>query len=289
MAESSDEIVAGVVGLGMIGGGVATSLARRGRVPVVYDVRPAAADLPGDPELAESPADLARRADVVLVAVVTADQAREVICGDNGLLAAARPGLTVVLLSTVERAVTTEFASACAGRGVGFLDCGVTPGDRAAENGMVAMVGGDDETVAAARPVLDDFAKSVVHCGPVGAGMATKIARNIVTYGSWRAVAEAAELAEAADVDPATLMRVITTADPDGQTLLMLLNLQSAGSDSGAVGRQIEPLMTKDLNAAQQLARDVGVEVPLVDVAFSRARRTLGLDNAPQTTEEKTQ
>lgn len=270
---------AGVIGLGMIGGGVAVSLSRRGRNPVVYDVRPEAAELSGNPELAASPSDLASRTDVVLVAVATGEQARDVITGDDGLLAEAHSNLTIVLLSTVDLPTARELAAICADSGVGFLDCGVTPGDKAAENGMVAMVGGDCTTFAHAEPVLDDFAKSVVHCGPLGAGMATKIARNVVTYGSWLAVAEGAELAESAGVDPKTLLHVINTADPDGTTLLTLLTMQQSDTEeSEQMADHINSLMTKDLGAAQSLAADVGSELPMVGVARNRARRTLRLD-----------
>lgn len=279
----SDTLRAGVIGLGMIGGGVAVSLARSGRVPVVHDVRPdAAADLAGVPDPLGSPAEVATVSDVVMVAVVDADQAREVIGGEDGLLRAARPGLTIVLLATVALPVVHELAALCAEQGVGFLDCGVTPGDKAAENGMVAILGGEQRTVDSARPVLDDWAKKVVHCGPPGAGMATKIARNVVTYGSWRTVAEASALARAAGVDPACLAEVIEAADPEGRTLLQLLRMQDAdGVLHEAVGRQIEPLMTKDLDAARDLAAALGVRTPLVEAVRTQARRTLQLDSEP--------
>jgi 3-hydroxyisobutyrate dehydrogenase-like beta-hydroxyacid dehydrogenase/alkylhydroperoxidase/carboxymuconolactone decarboxylase family protein YurZ len=278
---------AGVIGLGMIGGGVAVSLARSGRTPAVYDIRPGAADgLPGVPAILASPAEVAEVADVILVAVVNADQAHEAIGGKNGLLSTARPGQTIVLLSTVALPVVHELAELCAKERVGFLDCGVTPGDRAAENGMVAILGGEQSVVDHALPVLADFAKGVVHCGPLGAGMATKIARNVITYGSWRTVAEASALAGAAGVDPAKLAEVIDTADPDGRTLLQLLRMHDAdGALPDAVGRQIDPLMTKDLDAARDLAAALGVDVPLVDVTRSRARRTLALDDEPVPTE----
>ena len=71
-----------MVGLGMIGSGVAVSLVRRGRIPVVYDIRPDAADsLAGVPPPLRSPAELAKSSDVVMVAVVNAAQALVVICG----------------------------------------------------------------------------------------------------------------------------------------------------------------------------------------------------------------
>jgi 3-hydroxyisobutyrate dehydrogenase-like beta-hydroxyacid dehydrogenase len=94
---------------------------------------------------------------------------------------------------------------------------------------MVAILGGDHAVADRALPVLDDWAKKVVHCGPLGAGMATKIARNVVAYGGWRTVTEAAALAEAAGVDPARLAEVIDTADPGGTTLLQLLRRRLAG------------------------------------------------------------
>ncbi|MDI5971205.1 NAD(P)-binding domain-containing protein [Streptomyces sp. SL13] len=269
-----------MVGLGAIGGGVAVSLARGGLVPQVYDIRPdAAGALAGVPGPLASPAEVARSSDVVMVAVLDADQARQVITGADGLLSAAHPGLTVVLLSTVALPVVRELAAACAASGAGFLDCGVTPGDRAAEHGMVAIVGGDERVVEAARPVLDGWARKIVHCGPTGAGMATKIARNVITYGGWRTVAEAAALVRAAGVDPGTLAGVIDAADPEGATLLQLLRMRRDGLPAELAGR-IEVLMRKDLDAARELAGDLGVGVPLVDVTRDRVRHTLGLPDA---------
>lgn len=267
---------AGVIGLGMIGGGVAVSLARSGRTPLVYDIRPdAAADLDGVPATEASPAEVARESDVVLIAVVDADQVRAVLDGSDGLLAGAHPGLIVVLLSTVAVPEVHALAEQCAAAGVALLDCGVTPGNLAAHNGLVAMVGGDDHTVRRAMPVLDDFAKKVVHCGPLGAGMATKIARNVVTYGTWRVMHEAAELASSAGVDPQTLKTVIEEADPDGTTMFTLLGRTE---DTKAFAPQILRLMDKDLAAAQELAAEGGVAVPVVDAVREHGTDTLGID-----------
>lgn len=268
---------AGVIGLGMIGGGVAVSLARRGRIPMVYDIRSDAADgLPGVPAPAASPADVARASDVVLVAVVDADQARTVLCADDGVLAGAHPGLIVVLLSTVAVPVVHELSQQCSAKNVELLDCGVTPGDQAAHNGLVAIVGGSVEAVDAAMPVLTDFAKEVVHCGPLGAGMATKIARNVITYGTWRAVHEAADLVRATGVPPERLIEVVAAADPEGTTLFSWLRNQIAAQpDIRALVPQVRRLMDKDLAAAQELAADLGISVPLVDAARSHGAETL--------------
>ncbi len=277
---------AGVIGLGMIGGGVAVSLEARGRIPVVYDIRLEAAEDLGLALAAPTPAEVAAVSDVVLIAVVDAAQVREVLRGADGVLAGARPGLVVVLLSTLAVPEVLDIAEECRPFGVALLDCGVTPGDQAANNGMVAMVGGDDDTVRRAMPVLADFAKKVVHCGPSGAGMATKIARNVLTYGTWRVAHEAAELARAAGVDPETLIDVVEEADPQGSTLFTWLRNRSTDPEIvEQAGPQVLRLMTKDLGAAQELAADNGIDVPLVDVAREHAAETLGVREAASPTD----
>ncbi len=283
MSEAGSSLRAGVVGLGMIGGGVAVSLARSGRRPVVFDIRADAADdLQGVPAPLGSAAEVARQADIVFVAVVNADQARQVVGGHDGLLAGAHPGLVIVLLSTVAVPVVHELARTAADSGVAFVDCGVTPGDKAATNGMVAIVGGDDEVVARTMPVLTDFAKHVVHCGPVGAGMATKIARNVVTYASWRAVFEATQLAERSGVAPDKLAEVIDASDPQGVTLLTMLRLRGTtgpaeGDELTALMRYVDLLMDKDLAAAQDLAQGLDLAVPVIDATRDRGPETLGI------------
>lgn len=259
------DVRAGVIGLGQIGSGVAVSMARRGRVPGVFDVRPdATAGLEGVPAQLDSVAEVTRGSDVVLIAVVNAEQARDVLVGSGGLLAAAEPGLIVVLLSTVSITVLHELDDLCRGAGVILLDCGVTNGDKAAEHGIVAMIGGPDEDVARARPVLDDFARAVVHCGPVGSGMTTKIARNLIQYGSWAVVDEAANLVAANGISLQTLLSVMREADPDGKQALRLLDVRAAGITVPAdYADRVAGLADKDLDAAAELGAALGVATPL--------------------------
>lgn len=257
----------GVIGLGMIGGGVAVSLAKSGRpAAAVYDVRlDASAGLDGVPEQSASPAEVAAVCDVVLLAVLNADQARDVLTGENGILSATRPGQIVVLLSTVGLSAVRELSALCDARDVTLLDAGVTGGTEAATNGLVTMVGGPDEAVATALPVLQDFSKAVVHCGPLGAGMVTKLARNAITYSFWAAVREATSLAAAGSVSPSKLLEVLESS---GDTVSPLLHLQLKAVDYKIGAEQAawaEGIADKDLAAAQELAAELGLQLPIVD------------------------
>ncbi|WP_264005318.1 NAD(P)-dependent oxidoreductase [Mycolicibacterium sphagni] len=272
-AERNRSLRAGVVGLGMIGGGVAVSLSRRGRIPTVYDVRPGVSDdLDGVPAQSATIAEVARDSDVVLVAVLTADQAHEVIAGEDGILSAAHLGLTVVLLSTVSVEVVRKLAALCEDAGVAFLDAGVTGGTIAAENGLTVMVGGPDDAVEYARPVLEDFAKLVVHCGGLGTGMVTKLARNALTYSVWAAVREAASIGQAGGVPLDRLLKVLQNTD-GGTSPLTLLQLHAAGIEIPAERvESADALAQKDLAAAQEFAESVGLDVPIVDIVRPRMR-----------------
>src|SRR4051812_8494149 len=264
----------------MIGGGVAVSLANSGcPAAAVYDVRAEAAEgLAGVPAPAESPAEVARASDVILVAVNTADQARDALAGEAGVLGAAAAGSVVVLLSTVSLEAVRELAELCSEHGVTLLDAGVTGGTVAAQNGLVTMVGGPDDAIATAMPVLAAFSRNVVHCGPLGAGMATKLARNAITYSMWAAVREATSLAAAAGVDPAKLLEVMRTADDSVKPTLHLELLVADYKISDEQADWAVGLADKDLDAAQELAAEVGVEVPLTDVVRPRMRKVYGAE-----------
>jgi len=139
----------GVIGLGLIGDGVATSVLRRGLPLVVCDVRSEATDqYRPDAQVASSPADLAARSDLVVVAVVDDGQVRAVLSGPDGGLAAAGEGTTVVIVSTISAPCVQAIGAEAAALGVPVLDCGVTGGPAAAASGdLVCMVGGDPQVI----------------------------------------------------------------------------------------------------------------------------------------------
>ncbi|HWL42055.1 MAG TPA: NAD(P)-dependent oxidoreductase [Ilumatobacter sp.] len=272
----------GVIGLGRVGGGIVARLAGRGRTLVVHDVRSAAmraaAERHGTAvETAGSPAEVARRAGVVIVAVLDAEQVDDVLTGPAGLLGESRPGLVVAVMSTVAVDALRRWGSLAAVGDVRLIDCGITPGSKASTGEMVVMVGGDPADVATSRPVLDELAKLVIHCGPLGAGMTLKLARNVITYGAWRAVHEAASLVVASGLPVSLLTDVVAAADPGGDTLLRLVRTwpQAAPDETWQrLADDLETLTVKDLGAALELGETLGVALPLARVARDQAAST---------------
>jgi 3-hydroxyisobutyrate dehydrogenase len=275
---------AGVIGLGMIGGGVALCLARADLLGAVYDVRPNAADaLEGVPAVAASPRAVAEACEVVIIAVVSAEQTVDVLSGPDGILAAARPGLNVVLVATVSLEALNQIRALTDAAGVGLVDCGVTGGQTASRNGLVCLVGADAARLQAVQPVLDGFAKSVAHMGGPGTGMAAKIARNVVVYGCLRAGYEGAALARVAGVSVEKLTQVIeASSDGVGGPMMLMGRPKDPLQDveESKLREYVLGLMHKDLEAAQELGRSLGIDLPLVDLTQNTGRQTVGLEAA---------
>lgn len=273
---------AGVVGLGMIGGGVAACLVRSGQLHAVYDIRAEAAkDIPGAPAVSRSPRALAEMVDVVIIAVVSAEQAVAVLTGPTGVLATERPGMFVVLLSTVSMSDLVQLRALCDAGNASLIDCGVTGGPTAAQNGLICMVGGTVGDVASVKPILDGFAKSVFHMGDPGAGMAAKIARNTIFYGCLRAGYEGAVLCRNAGVDIATLIEVIAESEDanGGPMMLMGRDDASGNTQETALRESVRALLNKDLAAAIDLAASFGVTLPLAELTRRTDESVVGLVN----------
>jgi 3-hydroxyisobutyrate dehydrogenase len=274
----------GVIGLGGIGGGVAQCLNRSGQLTAVYDVRPEAAEKIGcSAQLTASPKALAAACDCVLIAVLNGQQTVAVLSGPDGVLAAGKPGQTVILLSTISMTDLAQAQSLCADAGVVFLDCGVTNGPKSAENGLICLAGGSDADMAAAKPIFDGFAGSVIHMGGPGAGMAAKIARNTTYFGCMRAGYEGAVIARNYGVKLDQL-RMALAGNPDagggleGALMLMLRPDAEGNPDETALREYHYSLMIKDLDVAIGEAAKFGVRLPMVELMKQHGRAQTGLE-----------
>lgn len=264
----------GIVGLGRIGAGAAQCLTEDGFDVVGYDVSTDAVER-SVATPAASPREVSEVADVVLVAVFDDAQLREVMVGDDSILAAESPATFVVSLVTSSvRSARWAYAAAAAS-GVQFLDCGVTGGGAIRERLMVGMVGGDEDAVAAVRPVLESFASPVVWVGPAGTGIQAKLARNVITYGVWYVASEGARLAAAAGIELEKLIEIVDASErTTGKPMDLLKRLISAKANG--VELRTGEYAKKDLEAALELADELHVELPgaaLVRERFADAER----------------
>jgi 3-hydroxyisobutyrate dehydrogenase len=274
----------GVIGLGGIGGGVAHCLQRSGQLAAIYDVRAeAAAKVPGAPAMSATPRDLAAAADCVLIAVLNGAQTIAVLSGENGVLAANKPGQMVILLSTISMTDLATSQKLCATAGVTLLDCGVTNGPKSGENGLICLAGGSETDLARAKPIFDGFAGSVIHMGGSGTGMAAKIARNTTFFGCMRAGYEGAVIARNYGVNLDQL-RMALSGDPNSGgglegALSMMVRAEPAGNEQETgVRHYFMSLMIKDLDVAIEEAAKFGARLPMVELIRDNALSTSGLE-----------
>ncbi len=276
----------GVIGLGAIGDGVATSVHAAGLPLVVCDVRAEATDRHADhATVAASPAEVARAADVVVVAVVDDRQVRTVLSGPDGALAAAGPGTTFVVVSTITPACVAEVGAEAAALGVPVVDCGVSGGPSAAASGnLVCMAGGDPAVIESLAPLFDAMGSLTVRMGAFGTGLAAKLARNLVQYGGWLAAYEGQLLAEAAGIELAKLAQVIKASDAliGGASALMFRPTVAPfteADDRGFVAAMQggAALARKDLLAALELADGLEVDLPLTAMTRHRIDDVFGV------------
>ena len=138
-------------------------------------------------------------------------QALEVVGGTEGVLSSLLPGAIVAIHTTVSLETIHRLAAQADARGMVVLDAGISGGEAGSAAGtLLTMVGGPVHAVDTARPILGCFSKEVLHAGPVGAGMALKLARNATGYAMMVAVHEAMELAHRSGVDLALLRHTIS-------------------------------------------------------------------------------
>ncbi|WP_148613403.1 NAD(P)-dependent oxidoreductase [Nocardioides rubriscoriae] len=272
----------GFVGLGNIGKPMALQLAASDLDLLVHDVAAAPVEelVAAGATSAASVAELAAAVDVVCVMVRDDDQVRDVL---GEVLGAGREGQTVVIHSTVAPATPADLADTAARHGVLLVDAPVSGGPMGAAEGTLAiMVGGSDEAYAAARPALEVMGSKVVHAGPVGSGTRMKLARNLMHFVAFTAVTEAQRLAEAAGLSLTDLGDVVrhTDAITGGPGAIMWRDTTApiAADDFWhAVFTHVADLGEKDLRFATALADELGVDVPLADLALTRLRTGLGL------------
>ena len=159
---------------------------------------------------AETPAEVATRSDVIFTMVGYPSDVREVVLGEQGVLAGAAGGSVVVDMSTSEPSLAVEIAAVASRQDVESLDAPVSGGDVGARNATLSiMVGGDAETVERVRPLLEVMGKTIIHLGPAGAGQHTKMVNQTLIATGMIGVCEALLYAHRAGLDLETVLAAV--------------------------------------------------------------------------------
>lgn len=259
-----------ILGLGIMGGGMARQLLGAGFDLTVWNRNPdkAAALAASGAELAATPADAARNADVVVAMVSNDVASRTVWTGADGALAAMGAGAIAIECSTLTVDWVRELGALAEARGVRLIDAPVTGSkDQAASGTLRFIVGGSAETLEAARPVLDVMGGQVEHLGPVGSGTVFKLVNNFLCGVQVATMAEAVAMVEANGLDPARSLALLTEGAP-GSPLLKVVAKRM--SERTYAPNFFVSLMAKDLAYAQAAFAAVGIE--LATAAAARAR-----------------
>lgn len=253
----------GFIGLGIMGGPMASNLLKAGFEVVGYNRSEAPVQrlIEAGGRGAGSVAEAVQGADVVITMLPDSPDVEEVALGEDGILAHAADGLLYIDASSIRPDVAVRVAAACADKGVRALDAPVSGGEAGAIEGSLSiMVGGTAEDLTAAKPVLDAVGATVVHVGPAGSGQTVKAANQLIVAGTIELVAEAIVFLEAYGVDTAAAVQVLAGGLAGNRIL--------DRKGSSMLAREFAPgfridLHHKDLGIVTSAAREAGVVIPL--------------------------
>jgi 2-hydroxy-3-oxopropionate reductase len=232
---------------------------------------------------AESIADAVRDAEIVAIMVPDSPDVQDVLLGDDGVFATARPGTLVIDFSSIRPDVTAELADVAKEKGFRLLDAPVSGGEAGAKNAALSiMVGGAADDFEAARPVFDTVGKTIVHVGPNGAGQTVKAANQLIVGTHLEVLAEAVVFLEAYGVDTKAALEVLGGGLAGSKVLDQ--------KRENMLGRSFEPgfridLHHKDMGIVTSAAREAGVVLPVGAIvaqlmASARANGDGGLDHS---------
>ena len=202
----------GFIGLGLMGSALTKNLMAEGFSVRGYDINPDRLRefAAGGGAPADSPADAARGADVVMTSLMTAEIVVEVVKGPRGVLETMRPGTILIDTSTIHPEASAALAADLRARGLTMLDATLSgTSTQAQRRDIVVLVGGDRAAFDACMPIFKAVGRSIYHLGPSGAGARTKLVVNMVLGLNRLALAEGLTLGLKQGLDGAKLLEVL--------------------------------------------------------------------------------
>ena len=208
----------------------------------------------------DSPAEAAAQADFVLTNVISTNDVEEVLFGAHGAVAVIKSGCVCIDFSTISPLAVGEIARRVRIQGGDFIDAPVSGGVKGAEAGTLSiMVGGEQETLDRAMPVLACLGQKITHIGPSGSGQVAKACNQLVQVINIQGIAEALHFANAMQADPLKVLEAIS-AGMAGSKMLDLMGPKMAKRDytAGIEAR----LHAKDFKLVTEAVDGLGLSMP---------------------------
>ncbi len=271
----------GFIGLGNMGAPMARHVAKAGFSVVVYDVEPSvrerlAEEIGGT--AAVTPADFAGVTSLVTMLPNSKIVASALLDWDGGIPAYLAQGSVIIDMSSSDPTETAALGERLAATGLALVDAPVSGGVAKAEAGtLTIMIGGTDESVERAMPVLEAMSSAIVRTGPLGSAHAMKALNNVVAGATTMACFEALAAGRRFGLDPKTMTDIWnqSTAQSFVTSVVMENNVVTGTFDSGFA----LPLYAKDVAVAEAIFASTGVEATVsnaVAQAFRNAVSELG-------------
>jgi 3-hydroxyisobutyrate dehydrogenase-like beta-hydroxyacid dehydrogenase len=251
----------GFIGLGKMGGGMASNILKAGFPLTIFVRRPELARefLEKGARLAESPKAMAAASEIIFTSLPGPKEVEEVALGANGLIEGVKSGSVLFDTSTVSPGLADRLQAVFKEKGVQVMDAPVSGGpDGAREGKLIIMVGGDEETFDRYKYILDIIGNRVKYTGKIGSGLVCKLMHNCMSYGFLAVMAECFTLAVKSGVEPEVIFQIISETLGKG-TLITHVLPQTYLSGHFEPPRFTLNLAVKDVQLAVDLAKNHGV------------------------------
>jgi 3-hydroxyisobutyrate dehydrogenase-like beta-hydroxyacid dehydrogenase len=267
----------GFVGLGYMGQGMVNNLLEKGADLTVFTRTQSKIEAMIDrgAKGATSVADLTSKVDAVLVCLPDVKTSRDLLLGEDGVIANARPGQVIVDHGTVDIATSRACAEAAEAKGAHFLDAPISGGPGGAASGTLSiMVGGTEEAFELAYEHFSKMGANIKLMGPTGAGTAMKLINQLLVGVHTVAAAEAFALANSAGVD-VQIAADLLGVSWGGSTMVERNAPITAARDFPDSAAPLR-LIYKDLGIIDQLAQTEGISLELAAKAFEMFQTMMG-------------
>lgn len=252
----------GIIGLGVMGKQMARHLLQAGYEVYVYNRSQPAIDelMTAGAHPAASPAAVAAMATVIITMLPDAPDVELVVLGPHGIVMAAAPETLVIDMSTISPMSARDIAAKLAMHQIHFLDAPVSGGERGAIDATLSiMVGGDENDLSLALPVLSTLGTTITYCGPQGAGQIVKACNQIVVTSALAGLAEALVLGMRGGIAADTILTVMRGGYAQSR-VMDIRGTAMARHDFTPGGKT--RFLKKDLGIVLDVAQAYGVTLP---------------------------